>query len=1259
MDQNNLLKCITWNINSLQKRKATLAQYLHSEDVDVCCLQEVRTDARYAKIAGYTYHDKPNIANPSTRGLGIYIKNSIPSKVIDDNRDNASAEYLGVKIFLDGRTITIINVYNPHDSEVVPKPPDSMIHNATVLLCGDFNARHPLLGSEGSTIGKNGKVYYDYLQNTSDPIHLLCPFEKTHYLGGKLDYIVLYNQHPLPCTAEVVPFLVSDHWALSITLPFAKRSPPQPRLRYHLATKHHDEFIKRIGCWYEHYIPASLDHFNETLCQQVGNLITQLQPRNPVKHRSSSSRGKRAYHLNKDPEIKLLRKLIRSTVNQLKNLGKNPYLARDLVFFSKKLNEIMTQKREERLYAWAESIDSTSSMSNVWREINKIKGNAHNVTPHPHPERVALSILSKCCENSSLDNLPLSIRRCSLKSKHKNEINYQCQLLDEADAPFTRHELLAAIKTSKSTAPGDDGITYDIIRLLAKVQVQGRNPLLDLFNLTYSTGILPTSWKQATIIPIPKPGCPDEFRPISLTSCLSKTCERILLNRLLHQIKDQIHPSVFGFQKGKGTQMCLAQYLNGSNAQSSYFIDFKGAFDRASPTAILHELTLLGVKGKLLLWIKDYLSLRRARVCYQGTYSNYGELELGTPQGGVLSPSLFNILMHSLCKLNSELGDLCSITSYADDVLIQVFDRGEYVLQGFSKKCTSLGLVINPVKTKYISRSNKLSYIPSLGGQVIAKTDTYKYLGVMVSAPHLMSRNSRFTREIVQNIRECCLERLRPLQYISNRYVGASLRVLRLMYISLVRSTIDYASPVLSMLPQNVLRPLEILQNKAMRVILGCPITAKVLVMRKELDLPSVHSRITQVNTILGIRLLQIQSKPQISLALSNEINCRVRHVRRPRYSNLIKSNLEWKAKTAQTILSFSVWNNDFINIPEATLTSPWHRSHVNVHIDKLTGPKSMTSITELKGHYLKYIDEILHPPQGTPPLAIYCDASTDPHGAAGIGVLIPDIALQESVRISNWTSTTDAESVAIYHAIKKGTEQQRHLAVFSDSQGALYRLTTFNPENMVTINTIHQIASLSEQGIQVSLYWIPSHIGISTCDNVDKLAKQALSHEEPYYVIPLSISQMKKRVISCLRDYEGQVWTTEKLKKSGHGTIWHYESIVRSCDADKPYKYYDGLSRRQQVTLTRLRIGYQYTIHYVQDAVLEAKPVTYHQCKMCKAPKSHNLTHYLLCCSKTASYRSNSTVQRPALIDYINFIIDTGLVFDMIRDIKGFLPTR
>ena len=74
MAQTSVLKIVTWNINSLQKRKATLSHYLHSENIDICCLQEVRCSVKYAKIAGYTYCDKPNIANPSARGLGIYIK---------------------------------------------------------------------------------------------------------------------------------------------------------------------------------------------------------------------------------------------------------------------------------------------------------------------------------------------------------------------------------------------------------------------------------------------------------------------------------------------------------------------------------------------------------------------------------------------------------------------------------------------------------------------------------------------------------------------------------------------------------------------------------------------------------------------------------------------------------------------------------------------------------------------------------------------------------------------------------------------------------------------------------------------------------------------------------------------------------------------------------------------------------------------------------------------------------------------------------
>lgn len=67
--------------------------------------------------------------------------------------------------------------------------------------------------------------------------------------------------------------------------------------------------------------------------------------------------------------------------------------------------------------------------------------------------------------------------------------------------------------------------------------------------------------------------------------------------------------------------------------------------------------------------------------------------------------------------------------------------------------------------------------------------------------------------------------------------------------------------------------------------------------MRKELNLPSVHSRITQVNTTLGIRVLQLL--PKTTDRLCFEINYSLCHAR-SRDSNLKQANLEWKAKTAQ-----------------------------------------------------------------------------------------------------------------------------------------------------------------------------------------------------------------------------------------------------------------------------------------------------------------------------------------------------------------------
>ena len=176
-----------------------------------------------------------------------------------------------------------------------------------------------------------------------------------------------------------------------------------------------------------------------------------------------------------------------------------------------------------------------------------------------------------------------------------------------------------ALLQGRATAPGDDGITYSTLRLIA--QVPG-NPLLTLYNLSLSEGALPEEWTRSTILPIPKPDSSD-FRPISLTSCLCKVLERILLARLRNLVQDQLSPHLFGFLPGRSTHHCLAELLSHLTSTSCIaFLDLKAAFDVANRDVILDELVHLGVTGRLFCWIENYLSHRYSRVLYCGAVSD-------------------------------------------------------------------------------------------------------------------------------------------------------------------------------------------------------------------------------------------------------------------------------------------------------------------------------------------------------------------------------------------------------------------------------------------------------------------------------------------------------------------------------------------------------------------------------------------------------------------------------------------------------------
>ena len=397
--------------------------------------------------------------------------------------------------------------------------------------------------------------------------------------------------------------------------------------------------------------------------------------------------------------------------------------------------------KQEYWYDFLQHINTHTPVTRAWRFVNRVVQSHENTSPplHHNPVEYATYLANKWSTQSQLTFLPAPTRARLLAASTNRlariaEARTTPLFLD--DHPITDEELRLALLQGRATAPGDDGITYSTLRLIA--QVPG-NPLLTLYNLSLSEGALPEEWTRSTILPIPKPDSSD-IRPISLTSCLCKVLERILLARLRNLVQDQLSPHLYGFLPGRSTHHCLAELLSHLTSTSCVaFLDLKAAFDVANREVILDELVHLGVTGRLFCWIENYLSHRYSRVLYCGAVSDYLPFNLGTPQGGVLSPFLFNILMNKLLRSLEPTPTSSLLLSYADDICIHSHCPVtlQRLLTKFGQAASACGLIINTSRTKLFTQSLNHRYacktITLLGSRLDVVHD-YKYLGIPLSS---------------------------------------------------------------------------------------------------------------------------------------------------------------------------------------------------------------------------------------------------------------------------------------------------------------------------------------------------------------------------------------------------------------------------------------------------------------------------------------------------------------------------------------------
>lgn len=1212
------LKLLQWNIRSLPLRKLDLLYYIANENPDVICLQEPfpahSKDKLVPPITGYIPHFTPN-----GNGLVTYVHHSIPHTLIRSSTD-LDNQYQLFRLPVNNGHLYICNTYirgNKFRHTVLPTPQDK-----SIFYVGDFNARHPQLGDTRGRTTVNGTRLLNFV--TTFDLNVQLPAHPTHFQGGYLDYSI--NSGVIPHNVEVatVDELSSDHFALltTYTLP-ADSHTPHNRPRISIPSKYSGIFIDELSRWYSTYSPQDVSSFYADLV----NFTTTFHNYYVLKthrRRKNTATKRTTWALDDRLEAESIR------LNQLAERSQQTGSPDDLLNYINAVStfrELKGSVRREHWEGFLQEINSHTSTSEVWDRIRRLTGMKAQTQLHHCPDYYANEFVQQWSSQSHPSSLPADVRQYLSATHIDRQFTIEIAASEIGitdDIPISEDELRSALSQGRATCPGDDGITYSVLRLIS--QAQG-NPLLRLYNMSLATGTLPAAWTSSTIIPIPKPNS-TKHRPISLTSCFCKVMERALLNRVQYLIGDQLSSHLYGFLPGRSTQHCFAEYLSVGHPYSCVaFIDLKSAFDIANRDIILEELAGLGVRGQLFQWIRGYLSNRKSRVLFKGALSETKEFTLGTPQGGVLSPTLFNVLMHRLIK-QIALNDQESILSYADDICIIAHSpaRLQELLNDFAHSALRCGLLISTDKTRIQINSSLPHPSFRINNHVIPECRQYMYLGVSTNTVAHASTMAGYVTDLVARLRQ----RLKPLQYLTGKKVGVAVPIARSFYLQFIRSVIDYHALHLCNLPEHLLLRLDKVQNEAMRLILGCPLTTRVVNMQTELRIPPIPDRIRTLTATFAVKCIK---RPHLAPHFTELLHQQLQHQQTPEQSppNLPHHSRLLFQTVGKLLAGFSV---PFTEAPSTPAPSPWEVAPASITYAQVPTTGHQPPYV-LKHFVLEAIASVLTtlPVES---LVAYTDGSLQQNGSAGSGCLIyrgQDCIYSVSDKLSNWTSTTRSELAGIQRGVEYLAANREHGLIICDSKSALQSLTSSHPQYADPVNSIKQsLVTARNLSIIIKFLWIPAHVGHPQHDAVDQLAKLACHKPGTHVDTQVGLSTSIVRRVLRQRSVD-DLAEERNYQRFSSVSIHHYDLF---CNTPHRYGQHKVLTRQCDVVSARIRLGYRY-LWQLQTS----PPEDLTKCKLCDAPRSHTLEHYIADCPKVAAFR-------PAGVGYFEFcqiLLNTDLL--------------
>ena len=1155
---------INWNCRGFRKNVDEIKNLLHDHDPMFFCFQE--TFLRASKVINFRKYASYHCYSLSSddRAIGgssILVKKNI---VHNEIKLQTSLQAVAVSLSLH-KTFTICSIYLPPSVRVYEQELDNLIEQlpAPFILLGDCNAHNPLWGC--ANVNDKGRIIENVIGN-----HDLCVWNdgsKTHIdpATGSLSAIDLSLCSP--------SLMVDFTWSVHEDLCGSNHYPtflhmhdfhiPDRVPKWNLNKADWSEFTRICNTELQPNIFEDVKDDPMAVFTSSLHFIAEMT----IPKTSNQSKPKHKPWWNDDCQeaksnrLKALRRFIKTPSRENLDNVRKQYA---------KSRQVMRESMRNSWKNYVSQLNNRTPIKKAWDMVRKIMGkNTFSGAKHlkvddrdiTDTNEIANTLAGTISNNSSSNHYSEKFQRIKSRTE-KCRLNFKSNNSESYNALFSERELKESLDRAHDTAVGPDDIHYQIIKHMPSMALHA---LLNLFNKIWTSGSFPECWRQATVIPIPKPGKdstnPTNYRPIALTSCLCKTMERMVNNRLVYYLEYNtiLTPYQSGFRKHRSTidqilrlETVVREAFVRREHTVAIFFDLEKAYDTTWKYGIMRDLHQAGLRGRLPVFIANFLSGRTFSVRLGTILSDPHDQEEGVPQGSILSVTLFSLKINSIvdCLPN---GVDCSL--YVDDFLVAYSSKHmhtierqlQQTLNKIQKWADLNGFRFSKTKTvcMHFCQLRKLHPDPTLylDQYQIPLVDQFKFLGVIFDKklsfiPHLDKLKSK------------CLQALNLLKVVSHMDWGADRDVLLRLYRALIRSKLDYGCIVYGSARKSYVKRLDTIHNQGLRICLGAFRTSPMESLYAEANEPSLYRRRDKLSLQYAMKLKSLPNNPAYN------------SVFHPKYQELFE-NKPTAIPTFGIRMQrlFSEMDIELGCIAETKLSEvpPWELVVPSTNYNLRIGKKDTTSPFDFQSAFQnlrsQYQDSEF----------IYTDGSKDDE-KVGLGVVTPRTTYKE--RLPNNCSIYTAELRAMFCALKYIKRSHRNkFVICSDSLSSIQAIEHLNLENPLVLDIVTQHHVLYSRGKRIVFCWVPGHVDISGNEKADKAAKAALNLEVSALDIPYT--DFKSQVgLFIWRDWQS-FWDNQvdnKLHsiKPVLGGVWTLGQM----------------SRRDQRVYTRVRLGHSYTTH-------------------------------------------------------------------------------